>query len=428
MNSDFRCAALAFAFGLGLIAQANAAASPDLSGMTDDSIRHVLTVVGRHQLRALKEGAYPDVRTVEAAHAVPPPKGIAWNYPWGVTLYGLLRSTDATGDVAVREFVLEHNRIVARDYAWLAGLRAQLGEPNWSAFLRDHQAVKIGGLLRLGNLDSCGAMGVEMLEAGLRYPEQVTAEEKVVFDRVADWIANRQERLPDGTLWRPNAKDENGAWPPGTIWADDLYMGCPYLVRWAAYTHNGKYLTDAAHQVLAMARRLQDTDGVWFHAYSEPKHEHSPFKWGRANGWIMVATVEILSAMPEDHPDRAALLDVYRRHVTGIKAVQASSGMWHQVLDHPELWEETSCTAMFSYAIARGVNRGWLPKGDMAVARKAFAAICAHAITPDGAVNGTCQGTNIGFALDYYASRQRPDDDLHGRGVVLLAGTEILNP
>ncbi|MGA2263763.1 MAG: glycoside hydrolase family 88 protein [Acidobacteriota bacterium] len=114
-----------------------------------------------------------------------------------------------------------------------------------------------------------------------------------------------------------------------------------------------------------------------------------------------------------------------RRHVAGVERSQASSGMWRQVLDHPELWEETSCTAMFAYGIVRAVNRGWIPAANMAVARKAFEGICRN-ITPDGAVNGTCEGTNIGTDLDFYFQRGRPDDDLHGRGVVLLAGAEIL--
>ncbi len=418
-----------FATTLVVRGQGNPAGpSPDLSGKTDASIREVLRVVARHQIRPLKEGDYPDVSTLEAARSAAQPEGIAWNYPWGVTLYGVLRSTDATGDTEARDFVIRHNQIAARDYAWLEKVRAKAGEDGWKAFIRDNKATKIGGLLRLGNLDSCGAMGVETLEAILRYPDQMVPEQKAVIERIADWIAEKQERLPDGTFWRPNAKDENGAWPAGTIWADDLYMGCPYLVRWSSYTKNGKYLTDAAHNLITMAQRLQDRDGLWFHAYSVPRQEHSPFKWGRANGWIMVATVEVLSAMPENHPDRAMLLDIYRRHVAGVKKVQAESGMWRQVLDHPELWEETSCTAMFAYGIARGVNRGWLPAEDMAVARKAFAGICARFITPEGAVNGTCRGTNIGFKLEYYADRKRPDDDLHGRGVVLLAGTEILNP
>jgi len=80
---------------------------------------------------------------------------------------------------------------------------------------------------------------------------------------------------------------------------------------------------------------------------------------------------------------------------------------------------------MFAYGIARAVNRGWLDAADMEVARKAFAGIAKY-VTADGSVNGTCLGTNIGQGLDYYIKRTQPDDDLHGRGVVLLAGTELL--
>jgi unsaturated rhamnogalacturonyl hydrolase len=404
-------------------------ASPDLSGKTDASIRDVLRVVARHQLAQfgpLKDGDYTAVDSLAAAEAARKPEGIGWNYPWGVTLYGVIRSTDATGDTEMLNWALEHNRIIARYYAWLEGVRQKTGNAEaWTAFIRDNKKVKTGGLLRLGNLDSCGAMGVQFLEGMLRHPDQNIPEQNAVIERIADWIAVKQDRLPDGTFWRPRSKDENGAWPVGTIWADDLYMGCPYLVRWSRHTGDARFLTDAAQQIINMGSRLQDADGLWFHAYSEPKKEHSPFKWGRANGWIMVAAVEVLSALPESHPLHAKLLDVYRRHVAGVKAVQPESGVWRQVLDKPELWEETSCTAMFVYAIARGVNRGWLDASDMAIARKGFAGLC-HFITPEGAVNGTCRGTNIGFKIEYYADRVRPDDDMHGRGVVLLAGTELI--
>ena len=57
--------------------------------------------------------------------------------------------------------------------------------------------------------------------------------------------------------------------------------------------------------------------------------------------------------------------------------------------------------------------------------RKAFAGLVKN-VTADGVVKGTCQGTNIGKDLDYYINRPHPDDDMHGRGVTLLAGTEIL--
>jgi rhamnogalacturonyl hydrolase YesR len=80
---------------------------------------------------------------------------------------------------------------------------------------------------------------------------------------------------------------------------------------------------------------------------------------------------------------------------------------------------------MFAYGIARAVNRGWIDASNMEVARNAFAGIAKN-VTADGGVNGTCIGTNIGEDLDYYIKRARTDDDLHGRGVVLLAGTELL--
>ncbi len=399
--------------------------APDLSGKTDESIRNVLRIVARHQIHELKDGDYPAVASLKDAEAAKPPTGLTWNYPWGVTLYGVIRSFDATGDKDTLNFALEHNRITARYYAWLDGVRTKIPDADWRNFSR---RAKIGGLLRLGNLDSCGAMGVEFLEGMLRYPDQVIPEQKAVAARVADWIANKQERLPDGTFWRPNSTNVSKFMAPGTLWLDDLYMGCPYLVRWAKFTGDDKYLHDAAQNVINFAARLQDTDGVFFHAYFEHDKKHNPWKWGRANGWAMVATAEILSALPENHPDRAALLTIFRRQVEGVIKLQPESGVWRQVLDQKQLWEETSCTAMFAYAIARGVNRGWLPPEDMAVARKAFAGLCATRITPDGAVNGTCEGTNIGLDLEFYADRPRPDDDLHGRGVVLLAGTEILNP
>jgi unsaturated rhamnogalacturonyl hydrolase len=392
---------------------------PVSAGPDDTVIRDVVTRVARHQIRPLADGEYPPIAAADvlkSADAAKQPEGITWVYPWGVTLYGALRSTDTTGDKDVEKFVLEHNKIAARDFVWLDKVREKAGDTDdTKAFLKK---AKVRGLLNLGNLDSCGAMGNQMLEGILRHRDQETEEEKAAVARVADWIINKQARLPDGTLWRPKSMD-------GTIWIDDLYMAGPFLVRWSKYTGDRKYLDDAAKQIINMAGRLQDTDGVWYHAYFEPKKQRSPFKWGRANGWAMVATVEALSEMADDHPDRPKLLAILRAQIAGVEKLQAPDGMWRQVLDHPELWEETSCTAMFAYSIARAVNRGWIEPAHMAVARRAFGGI-AQQVTPEGVVKGTCAGTNIGMDLDYYAKRERPDDDLHGRGVVLLAGTEIL--
>jgi rhamnogalacturonyl hydrolase YesR len=391
------------------------AASP---GITDAEIRDVLQRVARHQLRPLKDGDYTPVtasNALELAAAAPAPEGVAWTYPWGVTLYGMLHSTDVAADKEIEQFVLNHNLICGRYFVWQTNLQANLGKSEELAtFVNKSKTV---GLLRLGSLDNCGAMGAQMLEGILRHPNQESAQEKLVVARVADWIVNKQQRLPDGTL----SRSQTG----GTVWPDDLYMSCPFLVRWSKYTGDKKYLDDAASQIDHQAALEADTDGIWFHGYFYNEKKHAPFKWGRGNGWVMVATVEVLSALPEDHPARARLIEILHKQVEGIKPLQTPNGMWRQVLDKPELWEETSCTAMFAYGIARAVNRGWIDPANLAVARKAFAGVAKH-VTPDGAVNGTCEGTGIGMELDFYIQRQRHNDDLHGRGPVMLAGAEIL--
>lgn len=383
-------------------------------GISDGEIQDVLNRVARHQLQPLADGEYPAVDSLTNAETAKPPAGIAWSYPWGVTLSGMLSSTDVTGDKDVDNFVVQHNLICSRYYTWLAGLEKQF-DTNADKFVR---GTKIGQLMTLGKLDNCGAMGTQMLESMAGHSNQVAPEENAVIARIADWVVTQQDRLPDGTLWRSKVMG-------GTVWPDDLYMGGAFLVRYGIHTGDQKYIDDAANQIIHQAAMEQDTDGLWFHGYFVNEKRHAPFKWGRGNGWAMVTMVETLSAMQENDPLRPQVLDILRKQIDGVKKVQADDGMWHQVLDHPELWEETSCTAMFAYSIARAVDRGWIDASNLAVARKAFAGI-SRQVTPDGAVLGTCEGTGIGGTLDFYIKRKQPVDDLHGRGPVMLAAAEIL--
>jgi len=403
-------------------AAAEAAVAPRLPSprlTTDDQFREVLARVAKLNAKPVTDGDYAPVTSLEAAKAATAPDGITWSYPWGVTLYGILRSTDATKDEAVRGFVAAHDQTVGRYYSWLTGVSKSLDiEANADAKEFVHRS-KLRSLMRLGSLDSCGAMGTQLVEFMLRHPEKVTPEMKEIAARVADWIVNKQSRLPEGTLWRPRS-------PEGpTVWPDDLYMGGVFLTRWYLYTGDRKHIDDAAQQVIKMAERMQDKDGLWFHGYFENDKKPGPIKWGRGMGWAVLCTAEVLSVMPEDHPDRAKVLAILRRSIDGLKKHQAASGMWRQIVDMPDLWEETSATAMFAYSIARAANRGWIDAADMAVARKAFEGLTAQ-VNADGSIENTCEGTNIRLDVEYYRDRKRPQNDRHGVGVLLLAGTEVL--
>lgn len=398
---------------LCLSAGVSHAQNTDSGGISNDEIRDVIRRVATHQLHPLSNGDYP--QTLDEAKNAKRPEGIEWSYPWGVTLFGMERWAKTFGDTNAAEFVAKYNLICAQYYHWLAGLERQHGD-DAKKFAR---TTKLKGLIALGNLDSCGAMGSEMIECMMDHPDQVSPAEREVVARIANWVVHEQARRPDGTLWRP-------ARMGGTVWPDDLYMGGVFLVQYGVYSHNPKFIDDAAEQIIHQAALEQDRDGLWFHGYFIAEKKHAPFKWGRGNGWVTMTLAETLSAMPEDDPLRPKLLDILRKQIAGLEKVQAPDGMWKQVLDKPNLWDETSCTAMFAYGIARAVNRGWIQPSNMAVARKAFAAIAAR-VGPDGSVHDTCQGTNIGLTLDFYANRERPDDDPHGRGPVVLAGTEILS-
>lgn len=366
----------------------------------------LMQLIARRQIHELAPGDYKKGTWSEIQYSKTP-TGVHWNYPWGVTLYGLLRVHDVLGDESLQTFVLEHNRIAADQFAWLRWQRETFGDYTHDAGL--------GQLMILNKLDHCGAMASQFLEGVLNHDVDVTPEMEALIHVVGDYISTGQSRLPDGTLWRPERQE--------TIWADDLYMSCPFLIRYAKYSGNNAYLNDAVKQILNMALYLQDEDGVWFHGYTVADKKVTGYKWGRANGWAIVTTTEVLSHMPEDHPQYQDVFNVLIRHINGIIPLQASSGLWRQVLDHPELWEETSCTAMFTYVISRAVRMGWIDAENMKVADKAIQGL-NQKITKDGAILDVCQGTSIGYSLDFYKNRRHPFDDHHGQGPVLLALTE----
>lgn len=381
------------------------------------TVRDVVTSVAKFQLKPLEEGEYKR-GSWEEVQANRLPKNLTWTYQYGVILYGLLRASDGTGDKTYADFVADHNRKASAYASYLRWVDATYGTSQKDGVTALLEASRFRRFIRMDRLDFCGAMAHSMLESILEHGVVPNQSETEVLDYVADYIQNKQGRIEgEGIFFRPEARN--------TLWIDDLYMSCPFLIRRAAQQKQPALLDDAARQVKGFAKRQQDADGLWYHAAWVDQNRRSLYKWGRANGWAMVTTVEVLSAMPENHPDRAALIEILKKHVAGVKKLQKPSGLWAQVLDHPEMWDETSCSAMFAYAIARGVRRGWLPKEDLQVARKAFAGVMKN-VTPDGQVLEVSEGTGIGETLEFYRDRKRPVNDHHGPGPVMFAGAELM--
>ncbi len=328
-----------------------------------------------------------------------------WHYANGQMLLGMLNLADLTSDQKYSAHIKKF---------------CDFTLDNFDYFKYQYQVLNERGgfnhrLFRGTMLDDTGGPALPFIELTLRGDLN---NARTLVDTIAEYISRGQSRLPDGTLCRPEPRQ----W---TVWADDLFMSVPFLLRYAKLTGEDKYYDDGANQILLFYEKLFDKEiNLYYHGWFSDTEENSAAHWGRANGWVIWAISEALLYLPKEHDKYGEILSIYKKHVDGLVKYQGDSGMWHQVIDKPGFYEETSSSAMFTLGIARGVLNGWLDKNYKDAAIKGWNAI-SKKIDDNGTVTGICRGTGIGFDLDFYYSRETPPNDPRGLGAVLTAGAEV---
>lgn len=337
-----------------------------------------------------------------------------WNYPVGVTLYGLLKTGEALHRPDLADYVKEHIELCTRFYDYSIWDGKKFGAPGINAQIASVES-----------LDDCGSFASTMLECA---KQQEPSGYRKIADSVADYISNRQARLPDGSLYRyisslPEMKN--------TVWLDDLYMSVPFLSRYYTLTGDSRYVDDAARQFLLYREKMFLPQlKVLSHVYYTDLKLASGVPWGRGNGWVVFALTELLAVLPQDHPLREELLDFYREICEGYLALQDEHGLWHQVLNDPESYPEASCTSMFICAFARGVRNGWLKDTAMyaEAALRGWDGLVRYMVDRDGNLYGICKGSGHSFSPRYYKyDLNWILNDTHGIGVFLMAGAETQN-
>jgi rhamnogalacturonyl hydrolase YesR len=276
--------------------------------------------------------------------------------------------------------------------------------------------LNFGGMANPRSLDESGSMCAALLKARAAGAGPDMLNQINIY---INWISTGQQRLSDGTLARSRPHNES-------LWLDDLYMSVPALAQMGKMTGDKKYYDDACKQILQFGQRMFVPEvGLWAHGWTARAEEHPAFHWGRANGWAAMAMTELLEVLPADHPQRAEVMKLYKAHMKGLAKCQAGEGLWHQLLDRPDTYLETSCTAMFVYSMARGVNRGWLdPFTYGPVALLGWNALSTK-VNSEGGVEGTCVATDWGADYAFYYYRPTSVTAAHGYGPVFLAGGEI---
>ncbi|MGA9118659.1 MAG: glycoside hydrolase family 88 protein [Bacteroidota bacterium] len=330
-----------------------------------------------------------------------------WRYWNGVLNIAMIQLGDALHRRDYVEFALKNVALSFNHYRFFKD--RDKGEGKWN--------YPFGQRFTMEELDDYGAMGASVIDVYLRDQQE---RYRTYVVRAGAFLLSQQHRLQDGTLVRSFPRQ----W---TLWADDLYMSVSLLARLGTLSGDKQYWEDAALQIRNFHEKLFSPEkGLMYHCwFSEGSRQGVAF-WGRANGWALLAQADLLDHLPPDHPLRPALLDLFRRHLLGVARYQGADGLWHQLLDKPDSYEETSCSAMFTYAFARAVNRGYLDPQYASIARRGWEGVLSK-IHADGQIESVCTGTVVSDDLVSYYRRPAPLNDVHGIGAVLLVGAEMLS-
>lgn len=266
-----------------------------------------------------------------------------------------------------------------------------------------------------------------------------TGEER--FRLAADQLLGQMKAHPrtsQGAFWHKQRY-------PYQLWLDGVYMAAPFLVKAAVMFEEPHWIGEAVNEFSVAREHMRDPDtGLYYHAWDEKREQDwadpqtglSAHFWGRGLGWFAMALVDTLDQMPPGADGKEDLEKQFRELAEAVVQFQDEEGVWYQVMDQPGRagnFREASATAMFTYALARGVNQGYLDRSFADAARRGYAGLVQNffAIESDGTVSvtGICEVAGLGYgrdgSWDYYMGTPVVRNDEKALGPVLLAGLEI---
>ncbi len=264
------------------------------------------------------------------------------------------------------------------------------------------------------------------------------------YKKAADLLRSQLKTHPrtkEGGFWHKKIYTNQ-------MWLDGLYMGGPFYAEYAML-FEGSAFDDIGNQFIWMEKHARDAKtGLLYHAWDESKEQKwanketgaSPLFWARAMGWYADALVDALDYFPVVHPKRQSLIDILNRLVNAIEKQQdKETGLWYDIMNYSgpgkeKNYFEASASCQFTYAIAKGVRKGYLPAAKLAIAKKAYAGIIKQFIKVENGqtnLHGTVKVSGLGGnpyrdgSFEYYMSEPVIVNDPKGVGAFLLASTEM---
>jgi unsaturated rhamnogalacturonyl hydrolase len=232
------------------------------------------------------------------------------------------------------------------------------------------------------------------------------------------------------------------------MWLDGIYMASPFYAEFAKTFGEPEGFDDAVHQITLIESHTRDAQtGLLYHGWDESKSQRwanpatgcSPCFWGRAVGWYVMAIVDVLDFLPQDHAGRDRIVEILTDTASALAAVQDKpTGLWYQVLDQGDRagnYLEASASCMFVYALAKGVNKGYIGEKHLDVVKRGYKGILEHFVEVDeqGLVNLNliCSVAGLGGepyrdgSFEYYVGEEIVTNDYKGVGPFIMASIEI---
>lgn len=336
-----------------------------------------------------------------------------WHYELGTMLVGFQQLYEATGDERYYEFI----------------------KRNMDEFIEEDGSI-LTYTVEEYNLDQVNSGKLLFM----------------LYERTGDARYREAARTLRRQLAEHPRTEEGGFWHkqvyPHQMWLDGIYMASPFYAQYGLEFDEPAAFDDVAHQITLITRHTRDPrTGLFYHAWDASREMFwadsltglSENFWGRAIGWYAMALVDVLDYMPEDHRDRQQVIRVLQGLAEGVAGVQDPvTGTWYQVLDmpsRPENYHESSASAMFVYALAKGVRNGYLDSSYAYVAQRGYEGIISEFIEagPDGTVDmhrivsvGGLGGRQMrDGSFEYYMSEPIVSNDYKGVGPFIMASVEI---
>ncbi len=262
---------------------------------------------------------------------------------------------------------------------------------------------------------------------------------KELADHLADHLAH-QPKTSEGGYWHKEIY-------PYQMWLDGIYMGDLFSMQYAAAFNKPEMFDESVKQIMLMYKHAYDpATGLLFHGWDESKNKvwanqttgASPELWSRAIGWYAMALIECLDYLPANHPERKNIEAMFQKLCASIRKYQdGKTSLWYQIInrgDRQDNWIETSASAMFTYAFAKGAHKKLLDKEFFDSSIKAYNSLLSNYMYSDehGDVHldqavkvGSLNIKNSKGDYDYYINCERRLDDYKGLAALLYASMEL---